>query len=99
MDEYEYIEQERIKYEKWVREQSIKLEVGKTYLQVSFSWAKKYYKIVSIDGNVAMGKVVYCGIHNSTTRGCGEYELFRADTGERYQDKRLNYALIQEVGE
>ena len=99
MDEdiYDYLEEQRLKYEKWVREKSIKLELGKTYLQVPYEWAKAHYKIVSIDGNVAMGKKVYCGIYNSTTRGCGGYELFRVDTGEKYQEPRLNYALICEV--
>jgi hypothetical protein len=96
-EEYEYIEQRRLEHEKWVREKSIKLEVGKTYLQKSASWAIKHYKILSIEGKVALGIVVYDGIYNSKTRGCGEYALFRVDTGEKYQEPRLNYALIEEV--
>lgn len=96
-DEYDYIEQERLKYEKWVKEKSIKLEVGKTYLQAPFDWSKKHYKIIFVDDIVAIGVVVYCDIYKSKTRGCGERQLFRVDTGEKYQDRRLNYALIKEV--
>lgn len=96
-DIYEHIEQQRLKYEKWVKEKSIKLEVGKTYLQKSESWAVKHYKILSIEGKVALGIIVYDGIYDSKTRGCGEYSLFVASTGERYQESRLNYALIEEV--
>ena len=94
---YDYLEQKRLEYEKWVKEKSIKLELGKTYSQKPFAWAERHFKIISIDGGVAMGKVVYCGIYESTTRGCGEYELFIVNTGEKYQDSRLNYALIKEV--
>jgi hypothetical protein len=96
-DNYEYIEQRRLEYEKWVKEKSIRLEVGKTYLQKSASWAIKHYKILSADNIVALGIVVYCGINNSKIRGCGEYALFRVNTGEKYQEPRLNYALIEEV--
>ena len=96
-EEYNYIEQERLKYEKWVREKSIKLEVGKTYLQKSASWSIKHYKIFSADNVIALGRVVYCDIYKSKTRGCGGYQLFKVDTGEKYQDQRLNYALVEEV--
>ena len=99
MDELEYLEQKRLEYEKWVKEKSIKLEVGKTYMQKAHNWAIKHYKILTVEGKVALGVVVYCGIHNSTTKGCGEYALFRADTGEKYQESRLNYALIAEIKE
>lgn len=98
-DEYDYIEQRRLEYEKWVKEKSIRLEVGKTYLQKAYSWAIKHYKIISIEGVVALGVVTYCGIHNSNTKGCGEYALFRVATGEKYQENRLNYALIEEIKE
>jgi hypothetical protein len=97
-DEIEYLERERIKYEKFLEEQAIKLELNKTYLQESDSWAKMHYKIIFIDNNIAVGKVVYCGIYNSTSKGnVGKYELFRANTGEKYQDSRLSYRLVKEV--
>ena len=99
MDEFEYIKQRRMEYENWVKEKSIKLEVGKTYLQKAYNWAIKHYKIITIEGPIALGVVTYCGIHNSNTKGCGEYTLFRVDTGEKYQEGRLNYALIAEVKE
>lgn len=96
-EEYEYIEKRRLEYEKWVKEKSIKLELGKTYLQLSMNWNKKHYKIVFVDDTIAVGIVVWDEIYNSTTRGCGGRELFRVETGEKYQDPRLNYALIKEV--
>lgn len=99
MDEDEYLERRKLEYEKWVKEKSIKLEVGKTYLQKSYSWAIKHYKIISIEGIVALGRCVYDGIWNSKTKGCGKYELFVVATGERYQESRLNYALIEEIKE
>lgn len=96
-DEYDYLEQKQKEYEKWVKEKSIRLELGKIYLQAAFPWAEKHYKIVSIDGDVALGKVVYCGIYKSRTMGCGEYEMFKVNTGEKYHDSRLNYALVKEI--
>jgi hypothetical protein len=96
-DEMDYLERERIKYEKWVKEKSIKLELGKTYLQESDSWAKMHYKIIFVDDKIAVGIKVWCGIYNSTTRGVGEYQMFKVNTGEKYGDCRLNYALVKEV--
>lgn len=96
-DEMDYIEEQRRKYEKWVKEKSIKLELGCTYVQKTYSWSEDHYKIVFMDDVVAVGVQVYCGIYKSTTRGCGERELFLAKTGEKYQDKRLNYALIKKI--
>jgi hypothetical protein len=96
-DELDYHEKERIKYEKFLKERAIKLELGKVYLQESDSWAKMHYEIIFIDDNTAMGKKVYCGIYNSATQNCGSYELFRVSTGERYQDSRLCYRLKKEV--
>ena len=96
-DEYDYIEQRRLEYEKWVKESSIKLELGKTYLQRVESWAIKHYKIIHMDDIIAVGVVVYCGVYNSKTRGCGEYQLFKVSTGEKYQDRGFNYALIKEI--
>lgn len=96
-DEYEYLERRKLEYEKWVKEKSIKLEVGKTYLQKAYPWAMRHYKILSIEGRVAVGIVVYCGIHDSKIKGCGEYALFRVDTGEKYQESRLTYALVEEI--
>ena len=97
MDEYEYLEKKRREYEKWVKEKSIKLEIGCIYLQEPMSWAKKHYKIVFMDDTIAVGVVVYDGIYNSTTKGCGERELFKVDTGEKYHDPRLNYALTRKI--
>lgn len=96
-EEFSYLEREKIKYAKFLKERAIKLELGKTYLQESDSWAKKHYKIVFVDDVIALGVVVYCGIYNSSTRNCGDYQLFRVDTGEKYQDCRLDYRLIREV--
>lgn len=96
-DEFDYFEQQKIKYNKWKEEKSIKLELGKTYLQESASWAKCHYEIIFIDDKIALGKKVWCGIYNSTKQNCGTYELFKKDTGEKYQDSRLCYALTKEI--
>jgi hypothetical protein len=96
-DEMDYLEQERIKYEKFVKNDAIKLELGKTYLQESSSWAKMHYKIIFVDGVIAVGIKVWCGIYNSDTRGCGNYEMFRVATGEKYNDSRLCYRLKKEA--
>lgn len=97
LDEIDYLEQRKIQYNKWKAEKSIKLELGKTYLQESDSWAKRHFLIVFIDDKIAIGKQVWCGIYNSNTKGCNDYEIFLKDTGERYQDGRLAYALTKEV--
>ena len=96
-NEIGYLEQEKLKYEKFLKERAIKLELGKTYLQESDSWAKKHYKIIFTDEKIALGTVVWCGIYNSDTKGCGYYDLFKLYTGERYQDSRLCYGLIKEI--
>lgn len=93
----EYLEERRIKYLKWKEEKSIKLELGKMYLQTSNSWTKKHYKIIFVDDKIALGKKVWCSICNSINENCGEYELFLKETGEKYQDNRLCYALIREI--
>jgi hypothetical protein len=98
VEELDYLEREKIKYNKFLKEEAIKLELGKTYLQESSSWAKMHYKIVFVDDKIALGIVVYCGIYNSTNRGnCGEYEMFKVTTGEKYSDCRLEYRLKKEV--
>lgn len=97
MDDYKYLEEKRIEHEKWIKEKSIKLELGQVYLQQPYKWAKKHYKIVFVDDTIAVGIVVYDGIYNSTTRGCGGRELFNVNTGEKYQDSRLEYALITKI--
>jgi len=96
-NEYEYLEKKRLEYEKWKKEKSIKLELGCVYLHEPMSWAKKHYKIVFVDDTIAVGIVVYDGIYNSTTKGRGERELFNVNTGEKYHDPRLNYALIRKI--
>lgn len=76
----------------------IKLEVGKTYRQESDSWAKKHYKILYTDNQIAVGIVVYCGIYQSSIKGCGGYEMFYVDNGFKYQDIcRPCYRLLSEV--
>ena len=92
-DEMEYLKQQRRIYEEFVKNDAIKLELGETYLQESSSWAKAHYKIVFIDNVIAVGIKTWCGIFNSNTKGCGTYGLFKAATGERYQDSRLCYRL------
>lgn len=96
-DEMDYLERERIKYEKFLKNDAIKLELGKTYLQESDSWAKMHYKIIFVDDVIAVGLKVYCGIYNSSKKGCGEYEMFKVKTGEKYGDVRLCYRLKKEV--
>lgn len=96
-DELDYLEREKINYDKWKKEKAIKLELDKTYVQESDSWAKKHYKIIFVNDKIAVGVVVYCGIYNSTSKGCGEHELFKVDTGEKYAGSRLCYALIKEL--
>jgi hypothetical protein len=88
-DELDYLEKEKIKYNKFLKEQAIKLELNKTYLQESDSWAKMHYKIIFIDDHIAIGKKVYCGIYNSDKKNCGSYEMFKVSTGEKYNDSRL----------
>lgn len=96
-DELDYEEKEKLKYEKFLKERAIKLELNKVYLQESDSWCKMHYQIIFIDGNVAMGKKVYCGIYNSSTRNCNSYEMFKVSTGEKYNDSRLCYRLKSEI--
>jgi hypothetical protein len=96
-DELDYLEKEKIKYNKFLKEQAIKLELNKTYLQESDSWAKKHYKIIFIDDYIAIGKKVYCGIYDSDKKNCGSYEMFKVSTGEKYNDSRLCYRLKQEI--
>jgi hypothetical protein len=96
-DEIDYAERERLKYNKFLAEQAIKLELGKTYLQESDSWAKMHYKIIFVDDKIAVGLKVYCGIYNSSTKNCGSYEMFKVSTGEKYQDSRLCYRLKKEI--
>jgi hypothetical protein len=96
-DELDYLDKEKLKYEKFLKERAIKLELNKTYLQESDSWAKFHYKIIFVDEKIAVGLKVYCGIYDSNTRGCGRYEMFNVNTGEKYQDSRLCYRLKNEV--
>lgn len=96
-DDLSYSELEKIKYNNFLKNDSIKLELNKTYLQESDSWAKMHYKIIFIDDFIAIGKKVYCGIYNSSTQNCGNYEMFKVSTGEKYEDSRLCYRLIKEV--
>lgn len=97
IEELDYLEREKIKYTKFLKEQAIKLELGKTYLQESDSWAKAHYKIIFIDHYIALGVKVYCGIYNSSKQNCGSYEMFKINTGEKYNDSRLCYRLKSEV--
>lgn len=92
-DELDYLDREKLKYNKFLKEDAIKLELNKTYLQESDSWCKAHYKIIFVDGYIAVGIKVYCGIYNSNTEGCGNYEMFKVNTGEKYQDNRLAYRL------
>lgn len=92
-DEMDYLDKRKLTYDKFLKENAIVLKLGETYLQESDSWAKKHYKIIFNDGEIALGIVVWCGIYNSTTKGCGYYDLFKCNTGEKYQDCRLEYAL------
>ncbi len=96
-DQRDYLEQQRLEYNNFLKTEAINLDLGKTYLQESASWAKKHFKIVLVDENVAVGVVVYCGIYNSNKKGCGSYELFNVKTGEKYGDSRLVYRLKKEV--
>lgn len=96
-DEMDYLEQERVKYEKFLKNDATKLELGKTYLRESSSWAKAHYKIIFVNEDIAVGVKVYCGIYKSTKLGCGEYDMFKVKTGERYGDSRLGYRLKAEV--
>jgi hypothetical protein len=94
-DEYERLRKE--KYEKFLKEDAITLELNKVYLQESDTWAKMHYKIIFVDDKIALGVKVYCGIYNSATKGVGDYELFKVKTGEKYGDSRLNYRLKREI--
>ena len=96
-DELDYLEREKIKYDKFLRESAIRLELGKTYLQESDSWAKRHYKIIFVDDKIALGIKVYCGIYNSSKQNCGSYEMFKVATGEKYNDIRLAYRLKNEI--
>jgi hypothetical protein len=96
-DELDYLDKQKIEYEKFLKERAIKLELNKTYLQESDSWAKMHYKIIFIDDFIAIGKKVYCGIYNSSERNCGGYEMFKLQTGEKYNDSRLAYRLKKEI--
>lgn len=96
-DELEYLEKERMIYDEFLKNDAIELELGKTYLQESMSWAKMHYKIIFVDDTIAVGVKVYCGIYNSNKRGCGTYEMFKVKTGEKYNDSRLGYRLKEEV--
>lgn len=88
-----YSSQRKIEYDKFLKEQAITLKLGETYLQESASWAKSHYKIIFVDDTIAVGIKVWCGIFNSDNKGCGTYEMFKANTGEKYNDSRLEYAL------
>jgi hypothetical protein len=96
-EELDYLERQRREYAKFLAEDAIKLELGKTYLQMSAVWTKAHYKIVLINDDVAVGQRVYCGIYNSTTKGCGDYAMFKTATGEKYGDGRLCYRLRKEI--
>ncbi len=96
-DELDYLEREKIKYNKFLKSDAIKLELGKVYLQESDRWAKMHYKIIFVDDYIALGQKVYCGIYNSSKQNCGSYEMFKVNTGEKYQDSRLCYRLKSEV--
>jgi hypothetical protein len=93
MDSEDYLEKHELEYKNFLKERAIKLELNKTYLQESDSWAKMHYEIIFIDGFLALGKKVYCGIYDSTVRNCGHYEMFMVSTGEKYKDSRLCYGL------
>lgn len=97
-DELDYWEKERSIYADFLKNDALKIELGKTYLQESDSWARKHFKIVFVDDKIAVGIVVYCGIYNSNVKNCGNYQLFKVGTGEKYQDSRLCYRLKKEVG-
>ena len=92
-DELSYSEKRETKYNEFLKNDAIKLELDKTYLQESDSWAKMHYKIIYVNDKIAVGVKVWCGIYNSDTRNCGKYEMFKVDTGEKYQDSRLEYRL------
>ena len=92
-DELDYLDRQKIEYEKFLKERAIKLEIGETYLQESDSWAKMHYKIIFVNDEIAVGVKVYCGIYNSDKRNCGSYEMFKVSTGEKYNDSRLCYRL------
>jgi len=96
-DELDYLERRKLEYDKFLKERAIKLELGKTYLQESDSWAKMHYKIIFVDDHIAVGIKVWCGIYNSSSKGCGDYEMFKVSTGEKYNDGRLGYRLKKEV--
>jgi hypothetical protein len=96
-DEIDYLEKERMIYGEFLKNDAIVLELGKTYLQESHSWAKKHYKIIFVDDIIAVGIKVWCGIYNSPHRGCGTYEMFKVKTGEKYNDSRLCYRLVKEI--
>jgi hypothetical protein len=92
-DDLDYSERQAIKYQRFLKDDAIKLELNKTYLQESDSWAKMHYKIIFIDDKIALGIKVWCGIYNSDKRNVGTYEMFNVNTGEKYNDSRLCYRL------
>lgn len=96
-DEMDYLEKERMIYNDFLKNNALELEIGKTYLQESSSWSKMHYKIIFIDDKIAVGVKVWCGIYNSKTQGCGTYEMFKAKTGEKYNDNRLCYRLTKQI--
>ena len=95
--ELSYLEKRQIEYDKFLKERAFKLELNKTYLQEADSWSRQHYKIIFVDETIAVGLKVYCGIYGSSTRNCGTYELFKVNTGEKYNDTRLCYRLKEEV--
>ena len=96
-DEDDREEREAAKRKHFLENEAIRLELGKTYLQESDTWAKFHFKIIFVDDKIAVGIKVYCGIYESSTRNCGSYEMFKVATGEKYQDSRLAYRLKKEI--
>lgn len=96
-DEIDYLEKQKIAYKEFLKNDAIKLELNKTYLQESDSWAKMHYKIIFVNNDIAIGIKVFCGIYNSDKKNCGNYEMFNVNTGERYNDSRLCYRLKNEI--
>lgn len=74
-----------------------KIELGKVYKQEAYSWATKHYKIIFIDGEIAVGISVFDKISN---KYIGDYCLFYAKDGFKYHDTtRPNYRLREEIAE
>jgi hypothetical protein len=92
-DEVDYLERRRLERKKYVEENAIKLEVNKTYLDDHTSWAKRHFKILHIENDIALGIKTWCGIYNSNTKNCGQYSLFNANTGELYENGSLYWIL------